>query len=279
MFGKLLKYDLRSMWKQFGLVWPAALLTAAVNRILLQARLPFEPNETLGTKASDLMLLVFFGILVAMLVLTVVYIIQRFYKGLLGDEGYLMHTLPVKPWQLVGSKLTCAMLVMFISLIVAVASMLLLMPFSLEEFRTLWTEFAALFRKAPAEQVGSFTLLLLEFVLAALAAMVRAFLQVYLAMAVGHLFSKNRVAASVVAYVAINAAVTTVSDLLLGTSTGITLTSVALQTSDAIHITGQQPYLAAFDDLLLISLIAEVVLSALFFLATNYILKNKLNLE
>ena len=35
---------------------------------------------------------------------TCVVTIQRFYKGLLGQEGYLMFTLPVKNWQLVFSK-------------------------------------------------------------------------------------------------------------------------------------------------------------------------------
>ena len=28
MFGKLLKYDFRSMWKQFAFIWPAALALA-----------------------------------------------------------------------------------------------------------------------------------------------------------------------------------------------------------------------------------------------------------
>ena len=31
MFGKLLKYDFRSMWKQFAFIWPAALALALVN--------------------------------------------------------------------------------------------------------------------------------------------------------------------------------------------------------------------------------------------------------
>lgn len=42
--------------------------------------------------------------MVALFVLTMIVIIQRFYKGLLCDEGYLMFTLPVKPWQLIATK-------------------------------------------------------------------------------------------------------------------------------------------------------------------------------
>ena len=33
MFGKLLKYDFRSMLKQFAFIWPAALALALVNQI------------------------------------------------------------------------------------------------------------------------------------------------------------------------------------------------------------------------------------------------------
>ena len=33
MLFKLLKYDLRSMWKQLSLVWGAALVLALVNRL------------------------------------------------------------------------------------------------------------------------------------------------------------------------------------------------------------------------------------------------------
>lgn len=32
MLGKLLKYDFRSMWKQFSVIWPAALILAFINR-------------------------------------------------------------------------------------------------------------------------------------------------------------------------------------------------------------------------------------------------------
>ncbi len=54
--------------------------------------------------------LLLFALWVAMGVLTVVSIIQRFYKNLLGDEGFLMFTLPVSSTTLLGSKMLAAML-------------------------------------------------------------------------------------------------------------------------------------------------------------------------
>ena len=35
MLLKLLKYDFRAMWKQFSLIWGAALVLALVNRFVL----------------------------------------------------------------------------------------------------------------------------------------------------------------------------------------------------------------------------------------------------
>lgn len=45
------------------------------------------------------------------------------------------------------------------------------------------------------------------------------------------------------------------------------------------HFTADRPIWQQLTELLLVSLIAEIVLSAVFFFITNCILKNKLNLE
>ena len=132
MFGKLLKYDFRSMLKQFAFVWPAALVLGLVNRFTLDFFVTSTSSamETI----SGITMLVYIAILMAMFIIAVIFVIQRFYKGLLGDEGYLMHTLPVRPRQLIGSKLLCAVTVTFVSVLVAVASILLLMPLTASDY-------------------------------------------------------------------------------------------------------------------------------------------------
>lgn len=40
----------------------------------------------------------------ALMIVTIVMVLQRFYKNLLKGEGYLMHTLPVPTWMLVAIK-------------------------------------------------------------------------------------------------------------------------------------------------------------------------------
>ena len=52
MLGKLLKYDFRAMWKQFSIVWPAALAIALINRFTL----PWQGNTSLlGAQADSLL--------------------------------------------------------------------------------------------------------------------------------------------------------------------------------------------------------------------------------
>lgn len=125
MFGRLVKYDFRSMFKQFGFIWPAALLLAMVNHFTLFG---LNSTSTVGETTAGMAMLVYVAILMAMFIITMIFVIQRFFKGLLGDEGYLMHTLPVRPWQLISSKLLSAVAATLLSIVVAVFSILLIAP-------------------------------------------------------------------------------------------------------------------------------------------------------
>ena len=108
MLCKILKYDFRAMWKQFSIIWLAALVIALINRFTL----PFQQADSTVGEGSPLLAMitisVFVGVMCAMFVVALIFVLTRFYQGLLGNEGYLMHTLPVKTWQLVLSKLICA---------------------------------------------------------------------------------------------------------------------------------------------------------------------------
>ena len=92
MLLKLLKYDFRAMWKQFSLIWGAALVLALVNRFVL-----FQDVDSALLSQDGLFMFAFMAVIVAMFVIAIIFVVNRFSKGLLGNEGYLMHTLPVRP--------------------------------------------------------------------------------------------------------------------------------------------------------------------------------------
>ena len=150
MLGKLLKYDFRSMLKQFAFIWPAALALGFINRFTLGLQMDSNADVIISDQAGVLTssaaiaaLLAFVCVMVAMFVVVLIFVVQRFYRGLLGDEGYLMHTLPVQTWELIASKLICAIVVTVISIIVAMLAVLLLVPFTAQD---LWDLFPGLMK-------------------------------------------------------------------------------------------------------------------------------------
>ena len=107
MLFKLLKYDFRAMWKQFSLIWGAALALALANRFSIFWDVDDHAIGLSDTTTSGITVFAFMSVITAMFVIAVIFVVNRFSKGLLGGEGYLMHTLPVRPWELVASKLIC----------------------------------------------------------------------------------------------------------------------------------------------------------------------------
>ena len=229
MFGKLLKYDFRSMWKTFRIVWPAALILALVNRFTLFGTT--NPGESaFGQWVSVISMGLFIGVCFTLVILSAVFVLTRFYKGLLGDEGYLMHTLPVKSWQLVLSKLICALATTVVNGIVGFADTIVYF---------------------------------LEFLLLMLVMCAAMFMTFYLAMAIGHLFSKRRILMSVIAFFLLN-----ILDSVVTSS---------LHHMDALNwLYGMDlsSHLGYWLGILLL-----LIPTVLMFLVTRYILKNKLNLE
>lgn len=269
MFGKLLKYDFRSMLKQFALIWPAALALALVNRFTLK-HFVTSTSSAMET-ISGITMLVYIAILMAMFIIAVIFVIQRFYKGLLGDEGYLMHTLPVRPRQLIGSKLVCAVVVTFVSILVAIASILLIVPISGADLQAIWREVLA--HIGTGDFIRSMLTLLLSFLLD----MARGFLLLYLAMAVGHLFSKNRMLWSFVAYIGITIAASLVENQvnqIFAPNLHSAVFGLVISGFDTLPTITPPPTSEFW-----ISLAVSAALSALYFALTNYILKHRLNLE
>ena len=264
MFGKLLKYDFRSMLKQFGFIWPAALALALINRFTLGG---LDGSSAVGETAAGIAMLVYVAILMAMFVIAVIFVIQRFYKGLLGDEGYLMHTLPVKPWQLVASKLLTAVLATMASVLVAVGSIFLIAPMGWSDLMNLFSFLGRLFThwniQATHAAVGT-----VEVILLMMASFAVGYLELYLAMALGHLFSKHRAAMSFVAFIGVQVAIRILGNIVLQPVDSLLGSLVeGLHGPSGFHAT------------VWIAIAGEAVVSAIYFAGTEYILRRRLNLE
>lgn len=188
MLFKLLKYDFRAMWKQFALIWGAALALALVNRFSIFLNADGRETHFRSASLSAVPVFAFTAALIAMFVISVIFVIQRFSKGLLGDEGYLMHTLPVRPWELVASKLICGIVTWVLSGMVALLSPVLMIPLNLPDLLQFpWVKLLCGILKHP-----NTILLMMGFCLLVISSIALFISVMYLSIAIGHLVSRHR---------------------------------------------------------------------------------------
>lgn len=272
MLGKLMKYDFRCMIRKFGPLWLGLIALAAVNGFTVGHVLDNDNVQGFMQFLFGVVpIILMFALWVATCVMMIMFVCERFYKGLLGDEGYLMFTLPATTREHIGSKLIVAFVMELITGLAALAAMLTFVTVYdgagfFQGLRELGDFLAHHGMEIPK---GTWGFLAQLFVLA-LAATVCTDLQIYLAIALGHLARKNRVAMSVIAFVGINVAVS----LLLAASTPLTR-GIRLN----ISITSLEDAIRAGNSALWIVILWQAVKGAIFFFGADAILSRKLNLE
>lgn len=134
---------------------------------------------------------------VAVAVVSVMTIVTRFTRNLLGREGYLMHTLPVTESQLILSKLISSVVWMLCSSIVGIFSfavMLLALSLNsaaLQQLPELWQKVVEIFREIFRMTGSSGWLWLVFETLNGLVALVSSILCIYAACMIGHQFKST----------------------------------------------------------------------------------------
>ena len=261
MLFKLLKYDFRAMWKQFSLIWGAALALALANRFSIFWDVDDHAIGLSDTTTSGITVFAFMSVITAMFVIAVIFVVNRFSKGLLGGEGYLMFTLPVRSWQLVLSKLICALVSWVGCVMVAFASLFIMIPFNWAELFQFpfWSDIFRGIMKHPGTLA-----LMAEFCLVILAFIVLFISVMYLAMAIGHLFSRHRRLISVAAFIGLY--------ILIANVYGRVFSYRFIQSlMNTVNVNAYSSMLTA----------AAIMLipAAIFLAAVCWILENKLNLE
>ena len=258
MVFKLLKYDFKSMLLVFIPLWLALLAVSAINHFSVSATSSYADSLIWDMKA--IAMLVFFGLIIAAGVLTAVLVIQRFYLGLLKDEGYLMFTLPVKPWQLLTSKVVSALVVCALSLGVGVLSVMIL-GYQMEDYQRMFSGLGTTIQTYPESFIALLVL--------GLACAFAAITQIYVSLALGHLANRHRIAWAVGVYIAIQTVLSWVF-----TNSWDPLRVMLWGTSYPVFLD-----VGRFNQFLWIMAGIYLVLGGIFFLVTERILSKKLNLE
>ena len=102
MLGKLLKHEIKNTGKILLPLNLALIGVTLIGMIVLGSKI-FE-NEHIGMLAGALLVFYILGI-VALFIVTYVFLMITFYRSMYSAEGYLTHTLPVSPITTLNSKL------------------------------------------------------------------------------------------------------------------------------------------------------------------------------
>ncbi len=283
MLGKLMKYDLRSMLRRFGGLWIAIAALSVINGFSIRGAFE-QATARSGWAAFFLSVLppmLLFGLYVATGVLTLIFICERFYKGLLGDEGYLMFTLPASVSAHIGSKTLSALILELLSFLVAVISGMLLLAISApEELANSWQTLRE--GLAQVSLPASLPWLIVECVVLSLIGIVAETLKIYASIALGHLAKKHRVLWAIVSYIGLNIVLNFLLGLSVERAAAWNLFSGLANPNFGVEfVEGKW----AFEGVGLVAgvtggaIVGELLLCAALFFLTRWILKNKLNLE
>lgn len=283
MLGKLIKHefiaDSRMMLPSYGVV----LLLAAFGRLFTwlatrQAIVDSLPSSFVKVLQgiSSLLSVAYVLAFIALLILTMVFLIYRFYKNFFTDEGYLMMTLPAKPWQLILSKLVNAVIWVVLSVVAAGAS--LVITFShYEEMMDTMKNIASVFTDMMSaeevkEQFGvSFYGFLAE--IAGLMVFMLIFFIIvwYFSIAVGQLISKShKMGGAILSYVVVTFATQIFSSAFFFVENKLLVTVIPGYAS----ITG-----VATQTTIIGLAVLLLLLSALLYWGTSMIMTRRLNLD
>lgn len=272
MLGKLLKYEFKITGRTLLPIY------AALLAITLLVKFVYKPHGIImlpdgGTGILYAVIYLAYGCIISATgIITVVLLIQRFYKNLLRDEGYLMNTLPVPVSKNIAAKLIVAIFWSVMALLAGALSVAIIAA-NWQDIPEILSDLSVVIRNISDEVGLHWILYCLEILLLALAAIGTSILCVYLALAIGHIANSHKIACSVAAYIGLSVVNSAISN------SAINLLIRSEKLIDLIRAIAGTSEIAAWHISFLSSLAFALIFFVAYFLLTNYVLKRHLNLE
>jgi len=276
MLSKLMYHEFKATRRVFFPAYGIMIALAVISSVFMIL------SSSLQRLAVPLtLLLVAYGLsLFAVGILSFVYMIVRFYKNLLCDEGYLMFTLPATPAQLIWSKCIVSTIWMVVSTILCIVTLgILLVPLMLGTVSTadasFWQTIHLGFQYI-AQTCGihaiTFPILLIVLGIVYIA---NSCMHIYACLAVGGLFNKHRLGAAVIAFIVFAIVWNIILTTLLSVSSKIS----NVFSWDPFSYSAFTNGLSASYLFVIGSIVVVIVCMLVNFCITNYIFKRHLNLQ
>ena len=259
MLGKLLKYEIKATSRVFLPLYFVLIVFSAINCLM-------SLNPDYFSTAQFITLTLYILILVGMFVASFIVMIQRFYKNLLSEEGYLMFTLPAESWKHIVSKLIITIMWIVLSCIMSLLSILIIasqgidLPEFLADIRMIWDTAYSYFGT-------SLYHFIIQMVIGFIVMITSGILLIYVSIAIGHLSNNHKKLLSIGAFIGIYIVGQIIAAILFIGNDGYCLT---------YRITQQSPFPFA---LVWEAIGISAIFAVIYFIITNIILNRRLNLE
>ena len=276
MLRKLIKHEFRATGRVMLPLFLILLVTSVGANLSVRGMLdtPYKVLDVLGS----LLVMAFAVAILGVCVMSVVVMVQRFYKNLLQDEGYVMMTLPVSVHQHIWSKLIVSA-VWFALTIVVVCLAACIVAFDVGFVQELVRGFRELFREI-SQYLNAYyaingTVIVLEFLAICFVGCCVMCLQFYASLAIGHSFPNHKMAWSVLWFFVLQFATQLLAGSLFALLDESWLHHLLMAWTEGWQLSGT----AATQLMMLIVLLGEVLYGAVYYFLTTWFLKKRLNLE
>ena len=287
MLKQLLKYEFKATKSlYYGLYLALALLSVVLGVSFRQEHA--LAHSTSFQNLEVILMVLYLSVIFAIAVLCFVSTVQRFYKNLLGREGYLMHTLPVTETQLILSKLITSMVWVLCSGLVGIVCITGMVSIGVLDAEVLgtvnWDSWKQLWGMLYGELGTKFWLVMFWTILINLARLASLILCVYAACMIAHQFKKQTMVAGILAFIGMNIVENQI-DKLLGMNDVTLFVGVNYKLVDVSDVSGWTPVMhyltTAFGQGAgyLFCFVFTAAIAAAYFCLTRWLMKHKLNLE
>lgn len=277
MLGKLIKQEWLSAWK-IPTVLIGAVFAAATIFGLFCASPVWDLVDWWGADVIlSATILLFYGAIMCCAVGTSIYLAVRYYRSMYSNEGYLTHTLPVTSNQLLLSKMINFSIWELLSIICVMFNIMLFVAFiALREvgYRSLFESFRVVLADMQSilssEYTTGWELFMVLTIILILVGTVSKSLLYMGSVNIGQLWARHRVAGAILVYAGVTVAVQVVTQAAM---------IIFMTSADQLGML-QNDYVFSFlNQVLVVSLLMQVVIGAVMYVVSLLILKKKVNLE
>ena len=270
MLGKLMKHEFRATGRVMGPLYLALVLLAlGANG---SVRLLSASRNNFLTTMGGVELFVFALVIVAVCVMTLVIMINRFRTNLLGDEGYVTFTLPASVHEQVWAKLIVSTVWAFAT-VAAICVSAMIAVFRVSYVNSFVESIRSMMQQMTSYYALNGTAFTLELLALFIVCCFCCCLEFYAAMAVGHSFANHKTLLSVVFFFLFQIVMQVIGTWgLFATGNSSWMRNLFMRMPNVSGV-------AAMHSLMGLSILGTVIVSAIYYFLTTYMLKKHLNLE